>query len=172
MEEIEVVILGIDKDKVVSRLESLGAKKVFDEDMEQVTFKSNKFGRLRLRKEGKHTILNLKERKKSSSLKISQETEIEVDDFAQMRKVLGTLRPEQLQLQKHRTTYLLDKVHFDIDTYLDEYSFVPTFMEIEGPDEQTIYMAVEKLGFSKKDCTNLPTPQIIKFYEKKKRKSL
>jgi adenylate cyclase class IV len=50
-------------------------------------------------------------------------------------------------MKKHRVSYQLDDVHFDFDQYLDEYAFIPEFMEIEAKNASTIRQYAKKLGF-------------------------
>ena len=47
--------------------------------------------------------------------------------------------------KKHRVSYALDGMEFDFDIY----EGIPEFLEIEGPDGDTIQQWVVKLGLEK-----------------------
>ena len=50
--------------------------------------------------------------------------------------------------QKHRISYELNGVKFEIDTYPN----IPTFLEIEAPSEEIIQDYVQRLGFTMDDA--------------------
>jgi len=87
MIETEVEIIEIDKEKVISKLLSLGAKKVFEGELSSVyldtenkTLQNNK-RRLRLRKKGQKIVLTFKKRLKWDEVRTAEEKEVEVDNF-------------------------------------------------------------------------------------------
>ena len=67
---------------------------------------------------------------------------------------------------KHRTSYKLNKVKFEFDTYQGEHSYVPTFLEIESENENEIHKAAELLGFTEHDCRDWSFFEVEKFYKK------
>ncbi|NQU99044.1 class IV adenylate cyclase [Candidatus Woesearchaeota archaeon] len=178
MREIEVKILEIDRKELEKRLVSLGAKKVFDDKVDSMLFdfeddpihKSK--GLFRLRKSGSKSTLTLKKHVKSEKAKVRDEYEVEVSDFEKMKQILKLLGFHCWQgFEKHRTSYVIDKVHFELDKLTGEYSYIPEFLEIEGPDVETIYKYVELLGFKKEDCKKWGGPKLIKYYKKKNKKT-
>ena len=165
--ETELVILEVDKQAVVEKLLSFGAKKIFDADMNQVQYKGDGFI-LRVRQEGDQVLLNMKKRKKDVQFKVSEEYEVEVADFDQMAEFLSHLPLKYLRnLSKHRESYKIGEVKFEFDKYLGKQEHVPEFLEIEGEDRDELLSWVEKLGFSDDDISSLTTTHIIKRYKKK-----
>ena len=71
-----------------------------------------------------------------------QELEVEVSDFETAREILESLGYEVVVIyEKHRSAYMLGNV----EVSLDEMPF-GTFIEIEGPDTDSIRGTAEKLG--------------------------
>lgn len=163
MMEIEGKIININKQEIEKRLISLGATKIFEGEVYSLYFDYpdrvlKKHGKtLRLRKIGREIILTLKTSgepgDQESNLKIRNEYEVKLSDFENTKKILENIGLSiWLELKKHRTSYILDTVRFEIDKYQGEYSYIPQLLEIEGPNMETIYKYVELLGFNKKDC--------------------
>lgn len=156
MDEIEVKILEIDKRAVVEKLESFGADKLFDADLEQLYFDfadkrlSQDYKILRLRSEGDYSELTYKEDSgKSNDAKIMDEVEVEVEDFNSMKKILEFIGFKNwLSLKKHRTSFSIGDVHFEIDEFKD----IPPLLEIEASSEELVFEWVEKLGFDRSDA--------------------
>jgi adenylate cyclase, class 2 len=160
MKEVEIKILEINKKEVEAKLISLGAKKIFEGELEQFFFDNEEnslaFNKkiLRIRTgEASEPILNLKTKIKSEFTKTTEELEIKVSDLEiakLMLKSFGLLI--HYKSKKQRTSYMLENARIEIDTYLENDSKIPTFLEIEAPEEETIIKTAEKLGFSKSDC--------------------
>lgn len=171
MKEIEIKVLDIDRSAIEERLKVLCAKKIFDDKIHALYYDSsdNAVRRrgcvLRLRKEGGRSILTLKKDIDSAEAKIREEHEIEVSDFNGTRYLLEALGLDVwLELKKRRTSYVLEGVHFEIDSYYDAFAYIPQFMEIEGPDIETIYAYAGLLGFTKKDCKPWDIMQVAEYY--------
>ena len=171
MKEIEIKILEIEQEAVEERLVSLGAKKVFDGEIHALYYDFTNTalkdsGRaLRLRLEGTKSVLSLKKFVESKEAKIREEHEIEVSDFNTTKYLLESIGLNAwLEMKKHRTSYELRGVHFEIDQYHDAYNYIPQFLEIEGHDIETIYVCAELLGFSKKDCKPWDILQVAAYY--------
>ncbi len=82
-----------------------------------------------------------------------------------MKHLLETLGMNVwLEVKKHRTSYKLKGVRFEIDAYHDAYSYIPQFLEIEGHDVETIYTYAELLGFKKNDCKPWDILQVAAYY--------
>jgi len=104
---------------------------------------------LRLRKQmiGKNESLFLtyKGAKEKSNFKRRQEIELEIKDADSVRKLLSALGYEQsLVVEKKRRLWQLG----DCEVALDQLPLLGDFVEIEGPDEEKIATAQEKLGLS------------------------
>ncbi len=174
MKEIEVKILYVDKKALSKRLLSLGAKKVFDGELMSLFFdyKDNRLkdsgNTLRIRKEGKESFLYLKSFISDSDVKTCEELCVKVDDISAAESILLRLglKPDG-KLLKHRTSYALGEIKVEFDRYLEEYAFVPEFLEIEGPDAEAIFKMAKKLGYSKDDCKPWTSSQLVEHYEKK-----
>ncbi|MBD3314131.1 class IV adenylate cyclase [Candidatus Woesearchaeota archaeon] len=159
MKEIEVKILDIDKKEVEEKLVSLGAEKVFEGDVNALFFDFDDGSvraagkTIRLRKMGDKSFLTAKSPVSQENVKIKEEYETEVSDFEEIRRILESAGMSVwLAMRKHRTTYRLDNVSFEIDKHNDQYSHIPEFLEIEAKDAKTIYKYAEMLGFNRDDC--------------------
>ncbi|MFH1883190.1 MAG: class IV adenylate cyclase [Planctomycetota bacterium] len=104
---------------------------------------------LRLRKQmvgkSESLFLTYKGAKEKSNLKKRQEIELEIKDADSVRKLLSALGYEQsLVVEKKRRLWQLG----DCEVALDRLPLLGDFVEIEGPDEEKIATAQEKLGLS------------------------
>ena len=70
-------------------------------------------------------------------------------------------------IQKHRTSYRLDDLRFDIDKLENEYAYVPQYLEIEAKNIGLIQKYAKLLGYSTKDCLPWTTDEVINYYSKK-----
>lgn len=147
--EIEVKFLEIDKQKLIEKLLLLGAKDQGDEKITEQIFydkdrkwiQEHKF--VRLRTTSKATFFTYKhtqDKTVSGVLEIEFKiTEPEkVKDFLE---VMGLMLSRKQEKQRHK--FILDDVIVDIDTWPK----VPTYVELEGPNEEAIKKAAQTLGF-------------------------
>lgn len=169
MQEIEVKILEIDEEDVIEKLEKMGAKRVFEGDVETSYFDFDNRTLLlnskvlRLRKIGEKTELTFKQRISNEEAKVMNELEVEVDDLESMRKILEELGLTEFRLaRKHRITYVLGEIHFELDTFEE----LPTFLEIEAPSVGEIKKFVGKLGFTMKDARSWSGMDVLRYYGK------
>ena len=169
MQEKEVKFLEIDPEDIIEKLEKLGAQKVFEGDIVAVYFDNRKKLAkrgitLRLRKKGRQVELATKERSKNKRVKICDEDEVIVNDFEAMRHILEKLDFAQYrQITKHRISYLLKSVHFEIDRL----SPFPHWLEIEAPTIALIHTYAQKLGLQMKDAKAWSAQDVIDYYRKK-----
>ena len=100
---------------------------------------------LRLRDNGGIAVLTYKSDKNSStSLADREEIETIVEDFERTRLILERLGFEVVFIyEKYRSIYSLDQTGIFVD-----HTPIGDFIEIEGPDEETIRMTAEKIGLS------------------------
>jgi adenylate cyclase class IV len=54
--------------------------------------------------------------------------------------------------QKHRTSYKLDDVRFDLDKLEKQYAYIPHYLEIEAKNLKVVQKYAKLLGYSAKDC--------------------
>jgi predicted adenylyl cyclase CyaB len=171
MREAEVKILEIRRAEVESKLRCLGAEKVFDGEIHALYYDDaagsvrRQKGALRLRREGKKAVLTYKGHVGDAGAKVREENEVRVSSFAQTRSILEALGfSVWLEMKKHRTSYTLQGGRFEFDKYGGEYGYIPEFLEIEGPDVETVHALAGLLGFSKKDCRPWDAVRLIRRY--------
>lgn len=168
MKEIEVKILDINVAQVEKQLDELNAEKTYDGDVD-VIFYDYPDGRLhaekkrlRLRDFGSKVELTFKEKKSTEKTKIAEELEVIVSDFAAAQKLIESMGLQEVKrYTKHRTSYRLGEIAFEIDT-IPGY---PSFMEVEAPTEKKVFEWVEKLGFSKKEAKPWTGSKVIEYYK-------
>jgi adenylate cyclase class 2 len=175
MEEKEFKILEIDQKKIEEKLVNLKAEKVFDGDILTLflDFKDDRIHKrkdvLRLRIENGEIELTYKTVKIEKSIKTAEESSVEVSDLQTTLKILEKLGVcINQEMNKHRVSYKIDEIRFDIDCYFDEYDFIPAFLEIEGPAEG-IKKYAQELGFKEKDCLPWSTDELVAHYAEKGR---
>jgi len=176
MREVEIKILEIDRPAAVSKLEALGARMVFDDEIHALyydTAGSTMRARgiaLRLRREGRKAVLTVKRDLPDKEAKVREEQEVEVSDFSVMRQMLESLGlTVWLEMKKHRTSYALPGIHFEFDRYFDNYSHIPEFLEIEGPDIESICQYASLLGYTRQDCRPWDAVQVARHYAELRR---
>lgn len=175
MNEIEIKILDIDKSQIINKILKLGGKKLFeDKEFNAVFFKSPDKQVIRIRQEGKIVVICHKNKLKSESgAKIMEETEIETtSSFETSIKLLEKLghTKEKGGIRKTRTSYKLNNCKIEFDKMLDEYNFVPEFLEIEATSEDELTKTINLLGFNKKNCKDWGANQVINHYKELKNK--
>jgi adenylate cyclase class 2 len=174
MNEVEVKILEVDREKVIDRLLKLGAKKIFDDIMHIVRYdtpdkKLEKEGKLlRLRTEGKKSVITVKETVSDEKAKVRNETEIQVPDFEDASKILEKIGfIKTFIMEKRRITYALEDAHFEFDKFLNGLEKVPELLEIEAEDTETVFKYVKLLGFKEKDALPWSTGKVLEHYRLK-----
>lgn len=147
--EYEAKFLAVDAADLQAKLTALGAgqafprtlltRKIFESDVLDPT------QWVRLRKEGTRTTLTLKQVTDVTSIHGTTEIETEVGDIHAMAEILTGLGLREVRYQEnYREEWHLGAITFDFDTWPD----LPTFLEIEGPDEHAVRHAAEALGLN------------------------
>ena len=176
LKEIEIKILNINKRELVKKLQKLGAKKSFEGKIKGEFFDypdyklENNKELLRLRTAGEKVVLTFKKKENDKGkAKCCEEKEIEVENYDKTKEILLSigLIVRKGTMTKHRVSYSLGKTHFEIETPIEEYSFIPPFMEIESDNEKNIYKYAKLLGYKEKDCLNWTGEDVINYYGKK-----
>ena len=174
MREVEVKILDIDREALIKKLVELGAERVFDGEMRDVYYDydhggiGDNGGLVRLRQQGDSVMLVFKTKKELGEAKVREEHETPVGSFEDAEKILSHLGLKPCEERhKNRTSYVKGEVHYEFDKYLGEDSFVPEFLEIEAPNEEMLFAAVEELGFRKEDTKPWSTADVVEYYESK-----
>ena len=162
--EYEVRVLDINKDELIKKLESLGAEKIADFDYKRRIYNfnpatDNKW--IRLRTDGTKTTLTIK---KLENLEIdgTKEMEIAVSNFEETNNMLNELGYHSHTYQENkRTRYTLNGVELDIDSW----PYIPTYLEIEGKDEQAVRDMIKLLGVEESKVTSIDVQGVFKkFY--------
>ena len=115
---------------------------------------------VRLRTDGNKTTLTIKE-VVDHTITGTQEMEVEVSDFLLAHKMLLEFGLKQIAYQENkRVSYVYNGVDIEIDTWPK----IPTYLEVEGPDEQSVLQTIKDLGFSQKQAISKPIKLIYKDY--------
>ncbi|MGN1012517.1 MAG: class IV adenylate cyclase [Clostridia bacterium] len=160
--EYEVRVLEINSDELINRLERIGAKFIGKYDQKRYVYNTipKKEGKwLRLRTNGEETTLTYKSVEKNS-IDGTKELEIKVEDFEKTNELLELVGIKSKGYQENRRIrYLLDDVEVDIDTW----PLIPTYVEIEGKDEDSVNNVIKKLELQNNKVTALDVQSV---YEK------
>ena len=152
--EIEERVLEIDKDKVIKKLEELGATKAGEWFQKRYTydFSPKREGQwIRLRTNGEETTLTYKN-VESNAIDGTKELEIVVSSFEETNEMLEVLGYKHKNYQENkRIRYYLNDVEIDIDTW----PMIPTYMEFEADSIEKIKEVEELLEVDKSKLTTL-----------------
>ena len=162
--EYEIRVLEIEKEKLIDKLEELGAKKVGEFNQKRYVYDTipKENGKwIRLRTNGKETTLTFKD-VTSDKIDGTKEVEIEVSDLELTNEFLNKIGFFSKAYQENnRIRYILDDVELDIDSW----PLIPTYLEIEGKDENSVLDMIEKLELDKSKVTSLDVQSVYeKFY--------
>ena len=161
--EIEERILEIDTDKVIKKLEELGATKKGEWFQKRYTYDftpKRESEWLRLRTNGEETTLTYKN-VETREIDGTKELEIEVSDFEGTNKFLEILGYKYRNYQENkRIRYYLNDVEIDIDTW----PMIPTYMELEGPSVEKVKEVEDLLEVDKSKITTLFADEIYDKY--------
>ena len=159
--EYEIRILEIDEKEIITKLNNLGAKKVGEWHQKRYVYNTkpkddSKW--YRLRTNGKYTTLTYKSIEKNT-IDGTKELEIEVSDFEKTNKLLELMGYKHKAYQENkRIRYMLDDIEIDIDTW----PLIPTYLEIEGKNEEEIKKMIKKLDLNEAKITTLNCEDIYK----------
>lgn len=159
--EIETRILNINKDKIIKKLEEIWAEFIMDRFMKRKVYEIEEWVEtkwIRLRDDWEKITLTRKE-VKAETASGTLEAEVQIKNFEDWDLFLNALWYYSKAYQENkRTSYILDWVNIEIDTW----PRVPTYLEIEWESEEAVYKIVEKLGYKKEDCSNMSVVNILK----------
>jgi adenylate cyclase, class 2 len=125
---------------------------------------------VRLRKDDEGTTLAVKQIFKrrvrngirEHSLADVKEIELGIEDFSKAKDLLQELGFFHKNYQeKKRTSYTL---HNEIKIEIDEWPLIPPYLEIEGPESESIYQTVDQLGYKKDDVKIMNADDVFSFY--------
>lgn len=174
LQETEVKFLNIDKKEILKKLKSLKAKKIFEGDIHTTYYdtknksleKQNKTVRLRIKKSKTKPEIELTFKKRLSSLeaKVMKEQNFIIKDIKTANAFLKSINLIQSGTipDKHRISYRLKNLQFELDTYKN----CPTFLEIESDNINSLKQAVELLSLDFKDAKIFTANQLLKYFKK------
>lgn len=146
MIECEVKLLNIHKDEIITTLQNIGAKHMWEEVIVDIYLQSanKKQMRSRIRCTERATVLTCKYKLPSTSTKHAYEFDtmlphdfiVDGDDWSDL--------VDHVRIKK-RITYTRWWYTFDID----QYRWIPPVLEIEWPNEVSIQKAIVSLGWQK-----------------------
>ncbi|WP_328866014.1 class IV adenylate cyclase [Streptomyces sp. NBC_00304] len=140
--EYEAKFLAVDVDGLQAKLTALGAVQAFPRTLlTRKIFENDALeggAWVRLRDEGTRSTLTLKQVTDSTTIDGTTEIETEVSDLHATAEILRNVGLREVRYQEnYREEWRLGEVAFDFDTWPD----LPTFVEIEGPDEASVRQA-------------------------------
>ena len=148
--EYEARFLDIDPAEIIDQLKSRGARQTMPRTlMRRIVFVNDAIeargGWVRLRQQGERTFLTYKQVANGGPSAIDSilEAEAEVVNFDATRVLVEAMGFTAKRYQEnYREEWQLDSVTYDIDTWPD----LPTYLEVEGTDEQAVRTAAADLG--------------------------
>lgn len=157
MLEKEIKILDINVEDVKKRLEDLGAEKTFEGVIHDVYYDFPDNGKnkmeenkrlFRVRKKWEIHLYTIKRKRTKKSewwevwYKIADEGEKEITNIESFKKVIEWYWMKKIrEKKKHRISYSLSGLEFDID----KYDLIPSLLEIEGHTVSEIEEYIKKL---------------------------
>ena len=173
MKEKEVKILGIDREKLIKKFASMNCKKIKDEIQKNYIydtpemFLENKNSYLRLRiTEDKTTkkskcILTFKQLLSRNEFRVNEETEVEVNDFKSMEKILFSMGYKLKHYgEKNRTSFQYKNILWEIDEWNKEF-FPYVYVEAEVNSEDKFRSALSDLELENKTITSKSIRELI-----------
>jgi adenylate cyclase, class 2 len=145
--EYEATFLDIDRSALVKKMEQIGAKLERPEYMQRrVTFdlpteKRDKNTWLRVRDEGDKITLTLKS-VEGKTITGQKEILVNVDAFDETVALIESIGCEKKSYQESRRE--LWKIG-DVEIAIDTWPFLDTYVEVEGPNEQSVKDAAARL---------------------------
>ena len=148
--EIEAQFLDINKDDIRKRLKDIGAQLLKPELlMKRVIFYTGKHSFARVRDEGDKIVMTYKNVDDDHSILGTKEVNLEVnnyDDAVLFLKGCG------LKIKAHQETKREIWKYGEVEICIDTWPWIPTFIEIEGPTEESVWEVADKLGYKKEQA--------------------
>ena len=161
--EYEARILEVNTEELEKKIKELGGKFVSDFDQKRYVYDvipKQEAKWIRLRKANDETTLTIKDIS-SKTISGTKELEIKVDDFEKTNLLLEELGFTNKGYQENkRRRYILDGVEIDIDSWPK----IPTYIEIEGKNEEEVKNTIHKLGYSDEEIVTLDVENIYRKY--------
>ncbi len=163
MKELEVKILEIDKEIIISKLQSLGATKTFEGQIIADFFINDEWKKIRLRKKDNRNIITYKIKQHNESINQNIEYETNFDNHENMIEILKNIGFRKYwNSSKYRISYSLWKINFD----LDKYENIPRLVEIEAQNMNDVKKWVKILWYNMDKTSTLTEWKLKEFYNK------
>ncbi len=173
MKEMEVKVLKIDPQAIEKKLIQLGAKKVKEEnqlnriyDTEDGYLEKSSKGYARIRviedliNQRTQAYLTVKKNQSKEGLRTNIEHQISIPDQQAMALILEDLGYVLKHSgQKHRLSYQIDEMLFEIDTW-DQGTYPEPYLEIEVTQSQDLNRALKLLGLNPDQVTTKSIQEI------------
>lgn len=145
--EIEILFFDIDKKLLRHTLQTLGAKKVYDEFLQKrVVFdfgqKDGVFSWTRIRQEKDKVVMSYKETKKDE---FAKETEVEVGDF---EKAVNILTLSGVVATSYQENYREKYNYKNSEIVIDTWPWLMPVVEVESPDEEELQEIIRALDLN------------------------
>lgn len=145
--EIEAQFLDIDKDAIRAKLKALGATLEKPEIlMRRVVFDTGGHSFARVRDEGDKIVMTYKNISDDYSILGTKEVNIETNNYDD---AILLLQGCGLEIKARQETKREIWTYGDTEICIDTWPWLPTFIEIEGPTEESVWSLAEKLGLDK-----------------------
>lgn len=159
--EYEVRFLEINEKEILNKLKELKAKEVGDwlqirKTYDLIPATPNSW--LRLRTNGEKTTLTVKEIN-SNKVDGTKELEIIVDDFNETDAILTKIGLSYRNFQENKRHQFIYK---DTEIDIDSWPLIPTYLEIEGENEEKIIEICKDLGLDYEKSTTMDVTDIYK----------
>ena len=143
-EELELRILDVDVNKVIDKLEKMGAEKVGDWHYIRYIYDTKPFDDdkwIRLRSNGEEITLTYKNFA-NDSIDGVKELEIGVSDLQKTKEFLEILGYEHISFQENkRIRYMYNDIEIDIDTW----PYLNAYVEVEANSKDKVIEIVDEL---------------------------
>lgn len=152
--EIEVKFLDVDFETVRAKLNELGAHleqpmRLMRRSLVEEPHHAAVHGFIRIRDEGDKITMTYKQRDDVSALHGTKEIEVEVSDFDATVTLLEAAGwPPITYQESRRETWKLGEA----EVVLDEWPWIPPYIEVEAPSEEIVRETSEKLDFAWTDA--------------------
>jgi adenylate cyclase, class 2 len=167
--EFETQLVNVNKDEIISKLRSLGAKeeeevlqKRWVYDIECKNGEDVGLGRwIRLREVNGEPSITYKN-KKGRAINETEEIEIKVSDFEKAHEILSNAINSngKYYQENKRHKFILNEIEFTLDTWPK----IPTILEIEGNNEEKVKEGLKILNLEGKDLGHVGLPKIYELY--------
>lgn len=148
--EIEAQFLDINKDDIRAKLKSIGANCTKPEiKMKRVIFDAGEHQFIRVRDEGDKIVMTYKNVENDKDILGTKEVNIVVDDYD---KAVDFMKGTHLPIKAHQETLREIWNYGNVEICIDTWPWIPSFIEIEGPSEESVWSVAKKLGFDQSDA--------------------